>query len=846
MRSASPRPRRLRLETLESRETPAGTVTAAMVGTTLTLTGDDDANVVQLSQSAAGIEVLGLNNTTVVGGPTFSGATSVKTLMKDGDDDVRLAITTDFILSGTASFDLGDGDNTLQLLTTGKIGLAGLSVTAGDGKDTVTVAGGFGKGSQVTGNASISLGIGRGDQDNPLGTRTHATVRFVDVLGPAGLKFTALDGDEEFIVQGASVTKAVTATGGEGALDVTTIGGQYGSLVLNSVGYATGNPFRGVNLNLNGTTVTGTVAVTSKLGINVDWTNGTTGPVSVSAGTRGFVVADFHGTSVIHGNLTVRGLRLTVSPEDDSTLTVDGDLSVVGLDSVNLFTSEATLSARNIILTGPNGANFTSFDSDPTTNSIVTVAGAMTLRGKLVQYDQSGGEVTVGTKLSLVGVTEAAFRTGVGFYFNAPPAKTTAASFLIQARTATFNQTESEATFPAGLSVLGSEEAIFETAPREQNEDPNNPGVFDSAAGAKTTVAQGNLLVQSKGFAGYFQAEGVATYAGLSVLGGFATVQTDVGDGFNSVGAKLAVTTRPALVQGSVGEFHQDGGESTFAAGLSILGREGESQFRTDTGETHDPEFTFFDVPAKLTVTTGPLKLDGAGGDVMFSAGGESLNVGGDLSISGVGMNRIWLDPDLGTTVGGNVKVAGATGDPDWFLVWDSLTVAKDLSVNLGGGANAIEFGTDDGTTTIGGKLTLIGGSGSDEITLNAITVQGATAITTGAAADTLTIYGSTFVGTVSVDLGGGADILAIADVPTATAPVTFNSAATVKMGIGNDALRLGLALANGGNANTNVLFGPTGSLNVDGGANLNTFDDEAGQFDIARVTTLNFTDPTP
>ena len=37
-----------------------------------------------------------------------------------------------------------------------------------------------------------------------------------------------------------------------------------------------------------------------------------------------------------------------------------------------------------------------------------------------------------------------------------------------------------------------------------------------------------------------------------------------------------------------------------------------------------------------------------------------------------------------------------------------------------------------------------------------------------------------------------------------------------------------------------------SGSLFVDGGLNLNLFDDEAGQFDAAKVTAVHFVDPTP
>ena len=90
------------------------------------------------------------------------------------------------------------------------------------------------------------------------------------------------------------------------------------------------------------------------------------------------------------------------------------------------------------------------------------------------------------------------------------------------------------------------------------------------------------------------------------------------------------------------------------------------------------------------------------------------------------------------------------------------------------------------------------------------------------------------------------ADTLNVANASGWTGPVTFNAKAMVRMGIGNDTLALGLALLSGGDLNSRVAFGPLGNLSVDGGLNLNLFDDEAGQFDASKVTTLNFTDPTP
>ena len=845
-RTALVRRTRLNLQSLEGRETPAGVVNASLAGGVLTLTGDDFDNGLQLQQTAAGIEVTGTNGTIVNGGPVFAGVTALNAVLADGNDDLRLTLTTNLVLTGTATFNLGDGDNTLQLLTIGRIGLAGLSVVAGDGKDTITVAGGFGQGSQITGNASVAVGVGRGDQDDVFGARTHVSVRAMDVLGAGGLRLSGLDGDEEFVVQGVNVRTALNVNGGEGATELHSVGGRYGSALLTSVGFARGAPLHSLSVIMDGTTVTGAVNMSTRYGgVVMDWTDTTTGPVTAATGPLGHVGADFNGTSVIRGNLTVRGDRLSFGPEAGATLTVQGDVLATATDHVTLHNSRATLSARNITLTGTSSANYQAFDD--TSAGRLNASGAVTLRGRLVQWDQTGGEVTIGGRLAMFGTTEAAFRTGVGFSFNDAPAKTSAASFLLQARQASFEQTESEATFPGGLSVIGSEDAFFLTQPRSQNEDPANPGTFDSADGARTTVANGNLLVQSTLDAGYFQIEGVATYAGLSVVGGRATVETDVGDGLNSVGGILSVTARPAVIRGTIGEYHQEGGESTFAAGLSIQGRVGESQFRTDTGETRNENGDFIDLPARFVVTAGPLSLNAGPADVMFSAGGGSVQVGGDLSITGAGFNRIWLDPEDGTTVGGSLRVLGGTADPDWFLVRDDLTVGKDLSVNLGGGVNDFEFGLAAGATTVGGNFTVTGGNASDELILHRVTVAGTTTLNTNAAADTIVIgNGTTFNGQVSINTGGGADVLRIADQPGAAAPVTFNAPATVQMGIGNDDLRLGLALLAGGDLNSRVAFGPAGSLRVDGGANLNTFDDEAGQFDVTRVTVLNFVDPTP
>ena len=144
-------------------------------------------------------------------------------------------------------------------------------------------------------------------------------------------------------------------------------------------------------------------------------------------------------------------------------------------------------------------------------------------------------------------------------------------------------------------------------------------------------------------------------------------------------------------------------------------------------------------------------------------------------------------------------------------------------------------------------------GNGTDSVSVINARVTGTTTISTGAGADELNLRtGATFDGPVTIDLGGGADMftagLALADPfdPTTiiipAGAVTFNGNATVRLGTGNDQMQLGVA----GDPDGRVVFGAAGTLTVDGDANLNTFDPQAGQYDPTKVTALHFTDPTP
>src|SRR5262249_54689683 len=81
---------------------------------------------------------------------------SIKADLKGGNDVFSIDPAAGFKVTGATSISLGDGDNTLNMITSGKIELAALTVKGGDGVDTVTVQGGMGTGSVISGAPSFS------------------------------------------------------------------------------------------------------------------------------------------------------------------------------------------------------------------------------------------------------------------------------------------------------------------------------------------------------------------------------------------------------------------------------------------------------------------------------------------------------------------------------------------------------------------------------------------------------------------------------------------------------------------------------------------------------------------
>jgi hypothetical protein len=154
----------LAVQTLEGREVPAGNVVASLSGAgLLTLVGDNASNALTIRVTGASVTVTGNAGTTVNGQASVTAAAvvrGVQATMNGGDDAVRIDPAANLLLSGPVTVNLGPGNNTLGLLTAGRLTLGSLSVTGGTGNDLVTVAGGAGRGNLITGAAQISLGDG--------------------------------------------------------------------------------------------------------------------------------------------------------------------------------------------------------------------------------------------------------------------------------------------------------------------------------------------------------------------------------------------------------------------------------------------------------------------------------------------------------------------------------------------------------------------------------------------------------------------------------------------------------------------------------------------------------------
>ena len=243
----SPRRPHLTVHLLEDRAVPAGLVTADLTAGLLTLVGDDFNNSVRITRTAADVTITPDATTSVNGGavgvPFSFGVVPIamQAFMNGGDDTINIATTGNFTFPGPLGFNLGDGNNTLDLTTTGTISATALFVVGGDGTDNVAIRGAAG--SSVTGTASFSYGLGD----------STTTLRNINFTGATGVMLTA-PGGGTIDATNVRVTQTLNTAFGPSAGTINTTTSTLGGLTVTG---------RHLTVNLQtGTTVNGAVALT--------------------------------------------------------------------------------------------------------------------------------------------------------------------------------------------------------------------------------------------------------------------------------------------------------------------------------------------------------------------------------------------------------------------------------------------------------------------------------------------------------------------------------------------------------------------------------------------------------
>jgi len=678
-------PVRLQLYQLETRDTPSGTVTTTFAGGVLTLTGDDDSNVIQLLQTPTGINVAGIG-TTIDGDTAFTNVKSVKAVMKGGNDEISTGPIGPITLTAGANIDLGDGNNTLVLTTIGVITLGSLTVKAGDGDDSITVSGLLG--SKVTGTASFDLKAGDTD--------LHMTN--LEVAGIGGFKFNATDGADSVTLTRVTVTKAATISTGLGPLDAEIFDGTFGSLSLTGTGVSTLGSSHGVNLTMSGTVVTGSVQVKSQTGAVVDLTADTAKTLSVTGATPWAVQVTANGaTNLTGGGITAHGGVATLTVAPGAGLDATGDIALLATDVNDIQVNGGTMNAAGVRLTASQGAVRSGLSVFSINSGSVALDRDIALTGRSPTLAVSNSTVTA-RNATITGSIE----SNVSQDGAASPSLSLSGKLTIHGPEAALEQNTGDINVGGNLTISGSRASdLFGSA--DTNLEVGGTLSINAGAGQVDALFSGAALTVTRDLtvAGQHLADIGLNPSAASTIGGNAkftlgaddddvTVNSNVamkknltinvGAGINSVtlgtsagdfavGGNLSVTSlggddavtlnRPAVTgttkinTGAGADLLQMNGPETFTGATTIDLGAGDDTWNAanDPGTTTDRVRFAGTVNAKLGAGNDTLRLglaDASGGNAFTTV--DFASTGVNKIDGGTGLNL--YDPQAAKLTG--------------------------------------------------------------------------------------------------------------------------------------------------------------------------------------------------
>lgn len=806
----------LRLHTLEARENPANLVTS-YVGTTLVLTGSEQAENFTVKPGAvAGTYDLTADDagTTIDGATTISTqvVTSIKMVLKGGDDSVTADAGFAFAVPGALAIDGGDGVNTVTLATTASpVTLGSFSYVGGTGADTLTL-GQAGAATTVNGEISVKGGLGT-DAVTLTGVTAKKSVAFDAGAGGStlavtggtvtgGLSYKALEGDDELTLNGAAVNgkAGVSVSAGHGDADLITLG---------------------------------TVAVPA-------------GGVAV-AGTGGKSDADLGGTLTVFGDLKLSNLEVDV--DNAAALSVN-NLSLAAADLLTVTTTGGTWAvAKNLTLAAasPVGGAGMTFDN-------LTVGGNLTsTSGQGQTLAVNSGEVkgavsltskTGGAVLKQTGAGAVTFRKtvavkaygGARVQFNSTGSATVGGDMTVTSAVGV-----AEVSNTAGDLTLGGVRAAGYTAAEVKflADDPGEVGTVARDVLATAKAGTVNIITGAADltFSGKVTAQATGKADVGAGAGGAVTFRKDVAvtsttaEATATVGGALAAAFNGKLTVAGFGsgliDFHSAGAVTT-GSDAAVASAGGVAEYRNDAGDV---------------ALGGGLKVAGAvSGQANFRAddAGEVGTVAKDVSVTAKTGSAFVSARAADLTLSGKVTVLGAT---DAFIGGSNTGTAKflkDVAVTATYRDAAVTFGGGK-AATFGGKVTVTGGEDA-EFSLSGpaaaappATVAGDVAVTAARGTATLNVQndGKAFAGNVALK---GYAVNAMVNTTTAT---TFGKTFKATGGAGDDTLLIGGLYTVAGDAAFNlgdggsavILFSSgdatetefAGNLTVTGGAGGNT-----------------------
>lgn len=385
---------RLEIVSLESRDTPAGAITATVSAGALTIIGDDHANKFTLERHGSYVLITG--HDTLVNGSAESVrlesvVNSIKATTYGGGDEITIPNALDFVLPGAAWFDLGDGNNKLLMTTAGELSLGTLFVKGGDGFDTTMIEGA--PGSQIGTSAIFQLGDG--------GSSTG--LKNLDMPGAGQVNVAASEGGDTLTLDNCEA-KFVVFSGGYGQGSVNIKNSTVGPVTLNGSQGPAG-------VAIVNTTVNGAVKATGPEGIQVSLDTSTiNGDVTAKGGLTDLdskVGVSVANTVTVNGNLNVSGYQTTMSL-NSSTLTVSKNIIGYGTDTLTIHGPEASVSAKELELNSPRSISMIQNG----TNGKLALSGALSVTGRIVDLDYR--TLNVAKAVNVNGTAQANLKAGQG------------------------------------------------------------------------------------------------------------------------------------------------------------------------------------------------------------------------------------------------------------------------------------------------------------------------------------------------------------------------------------------------------------------------------------------------